>query len=236
MKNYFEKLFKGSKEEFENILKQNIIENKKTFVVTANPETFTYGDKDEEFNKLLLDEETTIIPDGIAIVKSAKMLKYDIKERIPGIDLANKLLEYANELNKSVYLFGAKEEVIDKMKEVLKEKYPNIKLAGAKNGYGKDKDETFEEIKQIKPDIVMVALGIPNQEKLIYKHLKDFDKGIFIGLGGSFDVISGMKKRAPKIFIKLNLEWLYRICKEPSRLKRFWNNNVKFMIKIKHMK
>lgn len=236
MKNYFEKLFKGSKEEFENILKQNIIENKKTFVVTANPETFTYGDKDEEFNKLLLDKETTIIPDGIAIVKSAKMLKYDIKERIPGIDLANKLLEYANELNKSVYLFGAKEEVIDKMKEVLKEKYPNIKLAGAKNGYGKDKDETFEEIKQIKPDIVMVALGIPNQEKLIYKHLKDFDKGIFIGLGGSFDVISGMKKRAPKIFIKLNLEWLYRICKEPSRLKRFWNNNVKFMIKIKHMK
>ena len=90
MKNYFEKLFKGSKEEFENILKQNIIENKKTFVVTANPETFTYGDNDEEFNKLLLDEETTIIPDGIAIVKSAKMLKYDIKERIPGIDLANK--------------------------------------------------------------------------------------------------------------------------------------------------
>ena len=236
MKNYFEKLFKGSKEEFENILKQNIIENKKTFVVTANPETFTYGYNDEEFNKLLLDKETTIIPDGIAIVKSAKMLKYDIKERIPGIDLANKLLEYANELNKSVYLFGAKEEVIDKMKEVLKEKYPNIKLAGAKNGYGKDKDETFEEIKQIKPDIVMVALGIPNQEKLIHKHLKDFDKGIFIGLGGSFDVISGMKKRAPKIFIKLNLEWLYRICKEPSRLKRFWNNNVKFMIRIKHEK
>ena len=82
----------------------------------------------------------------------------------------------------------------------------------------------------------MVALGIPNQEKLIYKHLKEFKKGIFIGVGGSFDVISGSKKRAPKLFVKFNIEWLYRICKEPSRLKRFWNNNVKFIFKIQKMK
>ena len=97
-------------------------------------------------------------------------------------------------------------------------------------------DIVFKEIIKLKPDVVMVALGIPNQEKLIYKHLKEFKKGIFIGVGGSFDVISGSKKRAPKLFVKLNIEWLYRICKEPSRLKRFWNNNVKFIFKIQKMK
>ena len=74
------------------------------------------------------------------------------------------------------------------------------------------------------------------QEELIYKHLNKFNKGIFVGVGGSFDVISGCKKRAPKIFIKMNLEWLYRIIKEPSRFKRFYNNNIKFIFNIKKYK
>ena len=93
-----------------------------------------------------------------------------------------------------------------------------------------------EVLSKEKPDIVLVALGIPLQEKLIYKHLNKFDKGIFVGVGGSFDVISGHKKRAPKIFIKLNLEWLYRILKEPKRLKRFYDSNVKFLFKVKKYK
>ena len=104
------------------------------------------------------------------------------------------------------------------------------------NGYTKDKDLFFDEISKTKPDIVMVALGIPNQERLIYKHLNKFDKGVFIGVGGSFDVLSGYKKRAPKFFVNHNLEWLYRITKEPKRLKRFWNNNVLFIFKIRKYK
>jgi N-acetylglucosaminyldiphosphoundecaprenol N-acetyl-beta-D-mannosaminyltransferase len=112
------------------------------------------------------------------------------------------------------------------------DEYPNIKLVGATNGYIKDKDSVMEYIKTTKPDIVMLALGIPLQEKLIYKHIKVFKKGIFMGVGGSFDVLSGSKKRAPKIFIKLNLEWLYRIMCEPSRLKRFYDSNIKFMLDV----
>ena len=122
------------------------------------------------------------------------------------------------------------------MKKVIEEKYSGIKLVGATNGYIEDKDKEFENIKKAKPDVVMVALGIPHQEKLIYKHLNEFDKGIFIGVGGSFDVLSGTKKRAPKLFIKTNTEWLYRILCEPKRLKRFWNNNVKFMFKVRRNK
>lgn len=235
MKYYFDKMYKDSAGKFYSLIKDNLNNNKKTFIVTANPETFSYG-KEEDFNKLLLDENTTIVPDGIGIVKASRMLGYDVKERIPGIDIAVKLLEYSNELKKKVYLFGAKQEIIDKMKEVINSKYPNAELVGSSNGYVQNKDEVFKEIIKLKPDVVMVALGIPNQEKLIYKHLKKFKKGIFIGVGGSFDVISGSKKRAPKLFVKLNIEWLYRICKEPSRLKRFWNNNVKFIFRIQKMK
>lgn len=233
MKELFDKLYNKSEESFYQILEKKLKENKKTFIVTANPETFMMSENDEEMKKLLLDKETILVPDGIGIVKAARMIDYDIKERITGIDIANKLLELGNKQKKSIYLFGAKQEVIDSMKEVIEKSYPNLKLVGASNGYEKDKDKVFEKIAKAKPDIVLVALGIPLQEKLIYKHLNQFDKGIFVGVGGSFDVISGHKKRAPKIFIKLNLEWLYRILKEPKRLKRFYDSNVKFLFKVK---
>ena len=233
MKELFNKLYNKNEESFYKILAKNLKENKKTFIVTANPETFMMSENDDEMKKLLLDKNTILVPDGIGIVKAARMIDYDIKERITGIDIANKLLELGNDQKKSIYLFGAKQEVIDSMKEVLKKNYPDLKLAGTANGYEKDKDKVFEKIAKAQPDIVLVALGIPLQEKLIYKHLDKFDKGIFVGVGGSFDVISGHKKRAPKIFIKLNLEWLYRILKEPKRLKRFYDSNVKFLFKIK---
>ena len=236
MKELFNKLYNKSEKLFYELLEKNLKQNKKTFIVTANPETFMMSEKDEEMRNLLLDNDTFLVPDGIGIVKAARMINYDIKERIAGIDIANKLLELGDEQKKSIYLFGAKQEVIDSMKEVIEKNYPNLKLVGASNGYEKDKDKVFEKIVKTKPDIVLVALGIPLQEKLIYKHLDKFDKGIFVGVGGSFDVISGHKKRAPKIFIKLNLEWLYRILKEPKRLKRFYDSNVKFIFKVRRQK
>ena len=236
MKELFDKLYNKSEESFYEILEKNLSQNKKTFIVTANPETFMMSEKDEEMRKLLLDNDTFLVPDGIGIVKAARMINYDVKERITGIDIANELLKLGNKQKKSIYLFGAKQEVIDSMEKVLKESYPNLNLVGMSNGYEKDKDKIFEKIVKTKPDIVLVALGIPLQEKLIYKHLDKFDKGIFVGVGGSFDVISGHKKRAPKIFIKLNLEWVYRILKEPKRLKRFYDSNVKFIFKVRRQK
>ena len=106
-------------------------------------------------------------------------------------------------------------------------------MLGTQNGYVEDKNAVMEDIKMKEPDVVLVALGVPKQEKLIYEHLQDFDKGIFVGVGGSFDVISGSKKRAPKIFIKLNLEWLYRIAFSPARWKRFYEGNIKYVFKLK---
>lgn len=236
MKSFFDKLYKGSKAELFTLADKNLIEGKKMFVVTANTEAFMQGKEDEVLRSLMLDEETTVVADGIGIVKGVKMLGLSITERIPGVDLAEHLLMAAHETNKSVFLFGAKQEVLDSLCEVIKQKYSGLTLLGAKNGYVQDKDAVFMEIKELKPDIVLVALGIPYQEKLIYKHLSDFNKGIFVGVGGSFDVLSGTKARAPEFLIKCNLEWLYRLLKEPSRIKRFYNNNVKFIFSIKKIK
>lgn len=231
MKKYFEQLYSKSSKEFYKYLEKNLIDNKKTFIVTANPETFMKAKNDEELHNMLIDEDVIKVPDGIAIVKVANWLGYKIKERITGVDIAVKLLEFGNKQKKSIYLFGAKEEVIIALKEKLSIVYPNLEIIGSQNGYVKDKDKAFKEIIKKKPDIVLVALGIPAQEKLIYKYLDKFDKGVFVGVGGSFDVISGSKKRAPKIFIKLNLEWFYRIACEPKRIKRFYDSNVKFIFK-----
>ncbi len=236
MKELFDKMYINTSSSFYEKVFANLSNNQKMFIVTANPETFMKAEENVELKKMLLDKDTTVVPDGIGIVKAARILGYSVKERITGIDLTLKLLEYGSELKKTIYLFGAKQEVIDDMKRVLKDKYPNIKLVGAKNGYEKDKDKIFQDIIKKSPDIILVALGIPKQEEIIYKYFNQFKKGIFIGVGGSLDVISGHKKRAPQVFIRLNLEWLYRILKEPSRLKRFYNSNVKFLFHIKKLK
>ena len=232
MKEFFETLYKKSANEYYIKLSKYLDNNQKKIIITANPETFKIASTDTQLKDAILNKENDIIPDGIAIVKGAKHFKIEVKERITGCDTAIKLLELANQKKKTIYLFGAKEEVIERLVEVIKKNYPKIKILGFSNGYVEDKDAVFNEIVKLEPDICLVALGIPMQEKLIMKYISKVKKGIYMGVGGTFDVLSGYKKRAPKIFIKLNLEWLYRIVTEPKRLKRFYENNIKFLLSI----
>ena len=220
MKRFFDRLFKGNKAAFLEILKEHLLNEKRMFLVTANPEAFMLGKSDPEMEKLLLDEETTMAADAIGLVKGGKMIGVTLDGRIPGVELAQELLSYGHEYQKSIFLLGAKQEVIDALCGVIAKNYPNLTVCGAVNGYVPDKDAVFEEMKKLQPDIVLVALGMPAQEKLIYKQIRDFQKGIFVGVGGSFDVLSGMKQRAPEFFIKHNLEWFYRMIQEHKRL--FW--------------
>lgn len=236
MKEFFEALYKKSANEYYIKLSKYLDNKQKKFIITANPETFKIASTDTQLKDAILNKENDIIPDGIAIVKGAKHFKIEVKERITGCDTAIKLLELANQKKKTIYLFGAKEEVIERLVEVIKKNYPKIKILGFSNGYVEDKDAVFNEIVKLEPDICLVALGIPMQEKLIMKYISKVKKGIYIGVGGTFDVLSGYKKRAPKIFIKLNLEWLYRIVTEPKRLKRFYENNIKFLLSVYHEK
>lgn len=232
MRKFFEKTYQKTFQEFVGELKNSLRTEQKRFVVTANPETFMIADGNFVFRKVLEDERVEIVPDGIGVVKAARMLNYPVKERVTGVEICQNLLVIANELGKSIYLFGAKEEVLEALVNKIKKEYPNIIIAGHTNGYVEDKQNVFNEIVEKRPDIILVALGIPQQEVLIYKNYDRFDKGIMIGVGGSFDVLSGTKNRAPEFFVNHNLEWLYRITKEPKRLKRFLVSNVKFIFKV----
>lgn len=229
MKELFNKLINTTFNQYKQYLTEAIINNDKKIIVTANPETFVMAIEDEELFKILLDSNVELVADGIGLVKMSKRYNNKLTERIPGIEIADYLLKECNRLKKSVYFYGADERVLVKLLEVIKTKYPNLKILGYKNGYDYNRDKIFLEIAELKPDLCLVALGIPYQEKLIYKNIKKIEKGIFIGVGGTFDVLSGEKKRAPKIFLKFNLEWLYRIIVEPRRIRKFCKSNIKFI-------
>lgn len=232
IKEYLQRVFPGTAEEFCQKAEEALAAGRRLFVVTANPEILMHAGDSPEIRALLLDEETAVVPDGISVVKAMRLLGLPAKERITGVDLAEQLLKLAGQQGKSVYLLGAKEEVVSALAQKLKAQYPQMEIH-YKNGYGKDKDADFREIEALQPDLVLVALGVPAQEKLIARHLEKFSKGVFIGVGGSFDVLSGSKRRAPAVFVKTNTEWLYRILREPSRLGRFYRNNIKFLGQIR---
>ncbi|PAV31681.1 glycosyltransferase [Virgibacillus profundi] len=203
----------------------------KCFVVTANPE-IVMRTRDEAAYKAIVEKADYVVPDGAGVVMASKMINKPLKERIPGFELTISLLEHAEAQGLSCYFLGAKEYVIEKMVPEVKKRYPNLKIAGQQHGFfALDDSSVTEEIIATKPDVVFVALGSPRQETWISKYIDQFSKGLFIGVGGSFDVLAGEVKRAPDKWIKYNLEWLYRLLKEPFRLKRFLKS-IEFMIRM----
>ena len=231
MKDILEKIYNEEENIFYSILEDLLTTNKKKFIITVNPEIIIKSYKNIEIKEMLLNDNNILVPDGISIIKKAKQYNINIKERITGVDISSKALEICNKNKKSIYLFGSKKEVLDKLIININQKYPNINIVGFSDGYVEDKDKIMQEIISLSPDLILIALGVPNQELLINKYIEKAKKGVFIGVGGTFDVLSGCKKRAPKLFIKLNLEWMYRIICEPTRLKRFIQNNIVFMFK-----
>ena len=232
---YLKRVYGGSAQSYFERAEKAMLSGERLFTVTANPEIIMHADRDPQIKKLLLSKEAEVIPDGISVVKAMNTLGIKASERITGVDLAAHLLKAAGESGKSVYLLGANEEVVAALAGKLTAEYPDMTV-NYHNGYDGDKDAIFHEIAALEPDLVLVGLGVPAQELLIYRHLPKFAKGVLVGVGGSFDVLSGSKKRAPQFFVKTNTEWLYRIAKEPQRLGRFWNNNVKFMQEVRKVR
>nr|WP_147534193.1 WecB/TagA/CpsF family glycosyltransferase [Bacillus marasmi] len=203
-----------------NELTERITKGDKTFVVTANPEIVMYANSDPEYLSIVNKSDYTIA-DGIGVIIGSKMLGTPLPERIPGFDLMQDLLETANKNEWSVYLLGAKKDVIEKAVENVKERHPKLKLVGWNDGYFNwESSKVADEIAKKQPDLIFVALGFPRQEMWIAKHFASFNKGLFMGVGGSFDVLSGHVKRSPEIWQKLHLEWFYRLLKQPSRWRR----------------
>lgn len=232
MRKYLERIFGGSCQDFYRLAEKDLLEHKKNFIITANPEILMKSRDNSEISQMLLSDEVTVVPDGISVVKAMEKVGLPVTERITGVDLAEQLLKFSGENNLSVYLFGASQQAVTTLADKLRRKYPKA-VFNFHNGYDGDKDEIFKEIVELSPDLILVAMGVPAQELLIDKHYDSFQKGVFIGVGGSFDVLSGLKKRAPSFFVNTNTEWLYRIICEPSRIKRFYDNNIKFLRQIK---
>lgn len=204
---------------FISLLKQCITNHQNTFIVTANPEIAVYAYDHPEYRKIIQTADY-ITPDGIGIIKAGQMIHQPLSERITGFDTLTSLLEIANKCSLKVYLLGAKPEIITKTVQNIRQKYPQLKLVGSHDGYFQDEQPIVQEIEQTQPDIVAVALGFPKQEEFIYRH-RQLTPAIWIGVGGSFDVLSGTVKRAPQLIQNWHLEWLYRLLSHPSRFKRF---------------
>ena len=195
--------------------------DKGNLVVTPNPEIVMRAKDDEEFKKII-NEAELVIPDGIGIVKAGNILGTPLKERVAGFDLICNLLEEGKDGSISFYFWGSKPGYAEEAKQKMEEKYPNIKILGTHTGYFKDEEEAkiIDEIRNLKPDVLLVGTGAPKQEKIINKYKNEGFFKVGIGCGGSIDVLAGEVKRAPKIFIKMHLEWFYRLLKQPSRWRR----------------
>ena len=205
---------------FVDLLVNRIEQQEKTFVVTANPEVVMQAN--ENFTvKGYLNQATYICADGIGVVKAAQILGDSLPERVTGYDTMVKLLEVGQQKRFKVYLLGAQKETIEKTIANIHKDYPNVEVVGYHDGFFDwNNNHIADDIAALQPDLVFVALGVPRQEKWITENLDKFSKGVFIGVGGSFDVIAGTVKRAPVIWQKLNLEWLYRLLRQPSRFIR----------------
>lgn len=201
------------------IILKRIKEKKTTCIFTPNSEIIENFRKDDELVSLL-NSADMLTADGAGVVLGAKILKTPLKERCAGFDVASLLLEQAADKDISFYFFGSKEEIGIKAKENLEKKYPSIKIVGTHSGYFNDDEDIASIINEKNPDVVFVCLGAPKQEKWIYNNKEKLEGKILMGLGGSLDVFAGEAKRAPDIFIKLNLEWFYRLIKQPSRFIR----------------
>lgn len=198
-------------------------------VVTINPEMFQEAEKNNDFANIIREAEM-VIPDGVG-VKIALKLTGKQANRIPGIDFAKRLLEESATNCIPVAIIGSKEEVITKAVENLEKEISGLNIVYYHNGYFKDDEEIYNELKAKSPKLVLVALGSPKQEFFIYNAKKILNSALMIGIGGSLDVWSGTVKRAPKVFQILGLEWLYRTVSQPSRFKRIFPTLPLFLIK-----
>ncbi len=200
-------------------------------IVTLNALGMEAALKDKEFSQAV-KSAAMILPDGAGLCVGLKILGSPVQERVAGIDFAEQICRLASVEGWPVYFAGAAGNTAIKCAEILRNKFPGLKVAGARDGYFDINDEKIpEEISKTGAKILLAAMGQPRQEKWIYKHQEILGSMLCIGVGGAFDVMSGKLKRAPKWIQKIGFEWLYRQLQEPQR----WRRNlglITFMLRI----
>ena len=194
-------------------------ERRAAYVVTPNPEIVMVCRTDPEAKAAVAAAGLTVA-DGIGIIYGARMLKTPLKQKIPGIDLTSRLMARMAGEGKSVFLLGAKPGVAEQAAQNLAKRYPGLILAGTHDGYFREDAPVIEKVNAASPDLLLVCLGAPKQEKWMHSNAQKLAVGLMIGAGGSLDVFAGTAERAPEGWQKAGLEWLYRLIKEPKRIGR----------------
>lgn len=190
---------------------------------------------EDEYLRDIVNSCGIINADGASVVKAGRYLGKPLPERVAGIDLMQELVALSEKKGYSIYLLGAKKDVVEKTAWVIRQKHPDISLAGYRNGYFKEEDWPViaEELRKKDPDFVFVGITSPLKEYLIEYFQNEGCRSVFMGVGGSFDVISGNIPRAPLWMQKAGLEWLFRVMQEPRRLfKRYFVGNTKFIASV----
>ena len=192
----------------------------KAYVVTPNPEIVWLCRRNEAL-RAAINNAGLVLPDGIGVVIGAKILRTPLQAgRVPGIDFAAALLSRMAQYEGKVFLLGSKPGVAVQAGERLREKYRGLVIAGTSDGYFTDDSMVIAQINEAAPDVLFVCLGAPKQELWMADNMERLNVPLLAGLGGSLDVFAGNVKRAPVFFQRLGLEWLYRIIREPRRIKR----------------
>lgn len=197
-------------------------------IVTINPEMIQTARRNKEFADII-NNARLVVPDGIGVEIGLKILGHKVR-RIAGIELGRALIDRL--AGEPAAFIGAKPEIIKKAVENLKNDVGNLNAVYVQDGYFKDDERVLTELSEKHPRLVLVALGSPKQEFFINEAKKRLPDALFIGLGGSFDVWSGVVERAPEIYQRMGLEWLYRTIKEPQRFKRIFPALPLFILKV----
>lgn len=199
--------------------KQLLADDAPVYCVTPNSEIVYEAMKSEELKDVLCGA-SLVLPDGAGVVLASKLLRTPLKEKVAGVDFADRLLAYLAETGKTLYLLGSAPGIAEKAAEVMVQRHPGLTVCGMADGYFTDAAPVIERINALQPDVLFVCLGAPKQEYFMRDHLGEINAKLMIGLGGSLDSFAGTVKRAPRWMIRLNLEWFYRLLKQPSRLGR----------------
>ena len=194
-------------------------ERRAAYVVTPNPEIVMLC-RDDPAAMQAVQGADLVLPDGIGVIYGAKILGTPLRAKLPGIDFASALMAQMGQEGKSVFLLGAKPGVADAAAEKMRERFPGLVIAGTNDGYFQDDDPVVEKINAAQPDLLLVCLGAPKQELFMAKYGEATGCHLLMGLGGSMDIFAGVAQRAPEFYCKHNLEWFYRLIKNPSRLGR----------------
>ncbi|MGE9841827.1 WecB/TagA/CpsF family glycosyltransferase [Selenomonas bovis] len=190
-------------------------------VATANAEMLMRATHDGALRRIL-QGAAMVTPDGAGTVWAAHHLGHAMPERVAGYDMVQELMREAPAKHRRIFFFGSAPGVADKAKKKAEQLYPGIEIVGTRNGFFTAADEPaiIEEIKAAHPDILLAALGVPKQEKWLAKHLGELGVPVAIGVGGTFDVMAGVMKRAPHWMQRAKLEWLFRGMMQPQRAGR----------------